>query len=197
MVKVFSEIGSNKISKQHKKIIRWMEQSSEFKDAVVFLEFRFHGFGSRDVDILVLLNDRIHLIELKGHTFTDIPMNGKWQFYDHKTHQKKEYPPEGRRNQETPYQQAINTANSLKKWIQNHCNELTGELADSINIQNFLKSEEEFDIFPIVFINDNKFLDKKKIQEHPWCKICVGTAQLKKKLKRKYDTSVKLDSIFF
>jgi len=156
---------STKIKSQHRKILKWLEQSPKFCNAYVFLEFDIPGKGSRDVDFLIILKDQIHLLELKGDRFTKIKNNSDWFCIDHKTGREVPYIKIKGGKKENPYQQATDTANKLTKFIQTHAS----EFEESNRIQKFFRSKY-FKIFPSVFIDDTHFLDKESIERNKWCR---------------------------
>ncbi|WP_371805704.1 ATP-binding protein [Candidatus Lokiarchaeum ossiferum] len=178
MVKIYTRVGT-KTSKQHKAIIRWLEQNEKYKDAVIFIEFTPTGKGARQIDMAIFLPEGIHVLELKGHRFTKITKNGFWIHHDFKLKKHVELVKKiGKEPRpENPYDQATNTANAFLRWIRRNVDEINPTLKKQI-------SSDEFKIFPIVYIDKTHFLLEKDVERMKWCKLAIGTDELHPYLKR-------------
>ena len=124
----------------------------------ILVEFSFPRSGrrrGRQCDLLIMLENGFHLLELKNKPFTQILTNGDWIL------------PNGSVSsnmvgdiEENPYEQAINTANSLKEWIKREVEQLPR------SDKRFLESDE-FQIFPSVVVRD--FIgDRNNLIQHNW-----------------------------
>ena len=185
MVKIYAPSQNPNTNTQHSQIIKWLEQNPQMKDAYVFLEFDIPGGRKRNVDVAVLLEDRICVIELKGHEFVEIPQNGAWQYKDTQTGRKMPLIKKVRGKDETPYQQAVNTADNFKAYILNLIKTLK-KLNLPISIREFLLSED-FKVYPAVFISKTRCLEK--VEEDKWCYLARKTEGLNHALSRTWKSN--------
>ncbi|MHA1727999.1 MAG: NERD domain-containing protein [Promethearchaeota archaeon] len=193
MVKIYSPSLYPDTNKQHSDIIKWLRRQKELKNAYMFLEFDVPSGKHRNVDIAILLEDRICVLELKRDYVVKIQGNGHWTRWDKKM--KKNVPMFKHKNgiDENPYEQATNTSNNFKEFIQS-----ISDLCDPIQFRKFLKSED-FDIYPVVYISNIDYL-KKPILQDKWCRLAKGTNGLFYALDRSWwkfiENKPRLDSNF-
>jgi hypothetical protein len=129
---------------------RWAVElfSSKFPPtAHIFVEFKIPG--GRQVDFLLLTPTGAYCIEAKKKSYVDVKVNAEWSLRTYDGRITLEPLHNGTEN---PYNQAIETSNSVAKWIARNVGLLT--LAQRLSRKDFdvrgcLRS---FDVFPAVII---------------------------------------------
>lgn len=194
MVKEFYGTGA-KLNRQHREILKWLENNKKFRNCYVFLEFQPQGFGKRDIDMLILLPDRIHSLELKGGSFTDISANGTWKLWDPRKNKEVIYGKKIKGIPENPYNQATDASEKFKNWIRRNINKMNV----SSRLKTFIKSND-FKVYPAVYISQTNLLEPSNTETEKWCFLAKGVESLEICLDRNWMTyskaPVKMDDEF-
>ncbi len=180
MVKLFSKVGK-RFNFQHKEVRNWLNNSPKFKNAIVFAEFQIPYKNNREVDMIILLPDRIILLELKNYNFTKISSNESWEYWDHNTGKTEIYTKRVGNRTETPFEQAVDTANKFREWIRS----ISDELTKNITLRQFFESDI-FTIYPVVYLPRTCTIVEENISKDNWCWYSLGPKNLGTQLYRKW-----------
>ncbi|MFQ5980531.1 MAG: NERD domain-containing protein [Candidatus Heimdallarchaeota archaeon] len=179
LFRIFQPKAGPGIPGNYQKVIEWLKHSN-YSNLDLFVEFNVPG--GWQVDLALFGSNGIWLVEIKNISFSHVYLNAPWTPISHPAKQAYTRKIQGR--YQNSYQQAIQAADGLKRWLVNRPVSYFQGTARG-DLSNCLK------VYPSVLIPEKSELLEK--QRHNWCFLAVGTEELATNLQRSWRDDITLD----